>query len=113
MKKILFIGLLLTIVLVSGCTGPTKPEQPTPTGISSSTIDIKGSAFVPTTITVPSETTVTWTNKDSATHTITGNNFDSGPLSQDQTFSQVFNETGTFDYYCKIHPSMRGRVIVQ
>lgn len=52
------------------------------------------------------------TNRDSTPHIITGENFDSGSISQDKTFNQTFKETGTFQYYCTIHPSMKGKVIV-
>ncbi len=55
---------------------------------------------------------ITWTNRDSAPHTITGDNFDSGSISQGSTFSQTFKDAGTFDYVCTIHPSMKGKVVV-
>lgn len=58
MQKIV-IGLVLTIVLISGCAGPTKPEQPTPNGVSGTTVYIKGFAFDPGTITVSNGTTIT------------------------------------------------------
>ncbi len=117
MKKIL-IGLgLVFIVLISGCAGPKQEqvptkEQSTQNEVSGTTVDIKGFVFDPSTITVPSGTTVTWTNRDSAPHTITGDNFDSGSISQGSTFSQTFKDVGTFDYVCTLHPSMKGKVVV-
>lgn len=107
-KKILIIGFLTTIVLISGCTGPSEKT----TSVRSSTVDINGSAFIPATVIVPNGTTVVWTNKDSTSHTITGNDFDSGSVSRGQAFSHTFKETGTFEYHCKIHPNMKGNVIV-
>ena len=110
-EKILFIGFLATIVLISGCTGPSEKN----TSVGVSTVDISGYAFIPATIVVPNGTTVVWTNKDSTPHTITGNDFDSGSISQGQAFSHTFKETGTFEYHCKIHPNtpnMKGNVIV-
>lgn len=118
MQKII-IGLVLIIVLISGCAGPkSTPKQSTPNGVTGKTVsgtdvDIKGFAFDPGTITVSKGTTVTWTNRDSVVHTITGDNFDSGPISQDKTFSQTFKDIGTFEYRCTKHPSMKtGKVIV-
>jgi len=77
-------------------------------------VSIQNFAFSPATITVPVGTTVTWTNKDSVAHTVTSRNgtFDSGTLHQGDTFQFTFNSPGTYDYYCTIHPSMTGRVIV-
>jgi plastocyanin len=73
-------------------------------------------AFSPATLTVSAGTTVTWTNKDSATHTVTstqGNVLNSPNMPQGSTFSFTFNQKGTFDYHCSIHQSMTGQVIVQ
>ncbi len=114
MRKIWIVGLLMAVVLISGCYGTQKTTTPTaePRAATVNSVEIKGFAFNPATITVAKGTTVTWTNKDSAAHTVTGSGFDSGSLSKGQTFSYTFNEAGTFDYICTIHPSMKGKVIV-
>lgn len=124
MKKTWIIGLLVLVVLISGCTyGPKTTSQPAPaqspaittaTTASGATaaVEIKGFAFNPATLTIQKGTTVTWTNKDSAPHTVTGDAFGSETLSQGQAFVHTFNEAGTFEYSCHIHPSMRGKVIV-
>ena len=77
-------------------------------------MNIEGFAFQPATLTVPPGTVVTWTNQDSAPHTVTSTDgkFDSGSLGQGQKFSFNFTEPGVYDYHCKIHPSMRGQVEV-
>lgn len=110
MKSKWLIGFLVIAVLISGCTG-TKPEKQQ---AATNAVVIKGFAFNPETITIPKGTTVTWTNEDSVQHTVTeiNNVFSSDILSQGQTFSYTFNETGTFEYQCHIHPNMRGKVIV-
>lgn len=102
------------MILISGCTGPkqTQIPQSTPNEISNTTVDIKGFAFEPGTITVPIGTTITWTNRDSVQHTVTGDIFGSSSISQNDTYSHSFPDAGTFDYYCAIHPNMRGKVIV-
>ncbi|MFL6399686.1 MAG: plastocyanin/azurin family copper-binding protein [Nitrososphaeraceae archaeon] len=38
--------------------------------------------------------------------------FDSSMLSQNQTFSHKFNTAGEFPYFCQLHPTMVGKVIV-
>lgn len=78
-------------------------------------VSIKNFAFSPATITVKKGTTVTWTNEDSVSHTVTGDN--GGPSSeligQGDTYTYTFNEVGTFGYHCKPHPSMVGKVVVE
>jgi plastocyanin len=61
-------------------------------------------------------TTVTWTNNDSAPHTVTqsgGGGFQSGAINQGGTFSFTFDTAGTFDYFCEFHPNMTGTITVR
>lgn len=113
MKKIIIIGMIFVgIILISGCAGPKQTQvSPTSNG-PNATVDIKVFAFDPSTITVQRGTTVTWTNRDSASHTVTGDIFGSGSIPQNGEYSHTFQEAGTFDYHCKIHPNMQGKVIV-
>src|SRR5574337_207231 len=77
-------------------------------------VTIQNFAFGPDTLTIPVGTTVTWTNKDSVSHTVTSKNgtFDSGALSQGQTFQFTFNAPGPYDYSCTLHRSMTAKIIV-
>ena len=117
MRKIWFIGLLVVVVLISGCyqgPGTGTPNATSQPG-AQYTVEIRDFTFAPDTLTVPSGTTVTWVNRDSAPHTATSTTdaFDSGRLEQGQTYSYTFDEAGTFEYSCTVHPSMpRGKVIV-
>ena len=78
-------------------------------------IDISGMAFSPSTLTISVGDTITWTNQDSAPHSATGDNgeFDSGTLSNGQTFSFTFTTTGTYTYHCAIHNGMTATIIVE
>ena len=79
--------------------------------------------WLPAEVTVDVGGEVTWSNDDSAAHTVTsgtpsdsdsvGALFDSSLLMADLTFSQTFDEVGTVDYFCIVHPWMQGVVIVQ
>jgi len=78
-------------------------------------IEISGFAFKPDTLTVPSGTTVTWTNLDGPPHTVTTleTQYDSGWLSTGDIFSYTFDGNGTYEYYCTIHPFMKATIIVE
>jgi plastocyanin len=77
-------------------------------------VDAKNFAFDPKTVTIKVGQTVTWTNQDSVTHTVTGDGgIDSDDLSKGKSYSKTFDTEGTFDYHCSPHPQMTGQVIVQ
>lgn len=92
---------------------PTPVVAPSPNAVTSPNVSIQNFAFNPGTLTVKKGTTVTWTNNDVVPHEPKSNTFDSGPLANGQSFSFTFNQTGTFDYSCAIHPSMTGKIIVE
>ncbi len=77
-------------------------------------------AYQPANIEVVWGTTVTWTNQDTAVHSVVlphiidseTNIRESGPLSQGQSFNYTFQARGTFQYYCIEHPDMIGIVTV-
>ncbi len=79
-------------------------------------VTIQNFAFSPQTITIAPGTTVVWTQKDSAPHTVTSddNAFPaSSDLSAGQTYSYTFTKPGTYAYHCAVHPNMTAMVIVQ
>jgi plastocyanin len=88
------------------------PAQENPQATVSN-ISIQNFAFNPATLTVKPGTTVIWTNNDTAPHQIKSEAFNSASMSKGQTFSFTFPDAGTYDYFCSIHPSMKGRIIVQ
>jgi plastocyanin len=83
-------------------------------GPGANAVWIQGMAFTPSSITVTAGTTITWTNKDAITHTVTSDTgvFDSGNISSGSSFSYTFSTAGTYQYHCKIHASMTGSVVV-
>ena len=92
--------------------------------IKESTVEIVGleSPFYnPNTIKVSTGQTITFDNVDGNLHTITSvksgttehdGKFDTGLLQPGETFELTLNEKGTHDYYCALHTSMRGTIIV-
>lgn len=71
--------------------------------------------YDPLRIEVAPGTTVTWTNNDSTVHTVTDvdNGFDSELINPDETWSYIFESEGEYNYYCTIHPWMKGTVEVE
>jgi YVTN family beta-propeller protein len=57
---------------------------------------------------------VVWTNADAVPHTVTGDGglWGSGDIGGGQSFTMSFDKPGTYSYYCKYHPMMRGTVLV-
>ena len=116
---------LAGVLAVAPYAGPaTATPLPAPTSATFSdgarttqqvAVSIRDFAFSPTPITVAAGTTVTWTNEDSAAHTVTFDDASvpsSEVLARGATFSITFATAGTYTYYCSIHPSMRGTVTV-
>ncbi len=76
--------------------------------------DCADQCFVPNVAHVAIGGIVTWKNVDTAAHTATEMNskFDSSIVTVNGEFSHTFEEAGTFDYMCIVHPWMKGQVIV-
>jgi plastocyanin len=94
-----------------------SPTTPSPQSSNSSSVSIANMSFSPATLTVKKGTSVTWTNNDSVVHTVTATtNKEHGPnsgnISPGKTYSFTFNDEGTFNYFCEVHPSMTGKVTV-
>jgi plastocyanin len=102
----------------------TLPQKPIFANVTISTGASTQSAgqkyFDPAQIPVKVGTTVVWTNKDSAAHTVTSGNpsagpsgtFDSGLIKSGNTFQYKFSSAGATEYFCTIHPWMTGKVTV-
>ena len=75
--------------------------------------------FIPSRIEVAPGSTVTWTNQDTVDHTVTAGtpghpsgDFDR-PLGKTATALLTLGEAGTYPYFCSIHTSMRGEIVVR
>jgi plastocyanin len=109
----------------SGGVKPVAGETKVSIVPGAGTLGDKG--FSPNPINVKVGDTVTWTNSDNMEHTVTsgtgpsdrsnGKQFDSGlsgptVLIAGKTFSQQFTKVGEFPYFCRIHPTLVGKVVV-
>ena len=71
--------------------------------------------YSPVPLTIKVGTTVTWINHDDIPHTVdsTQGKFKSAALDTDDKFEFRFTEAGEYPFYCRIHPKMTGKIIVQ
>jgi plastocyanin len=69
--------------------------------------------FKPAEITVAVGDTIKWVNNDVMAHTATVNGGMDVTIPPHQSASIVVTMAGTTDYYCRFHPNMRGRIVVQ
>lgn len=77
------------------------------------TVKIQDFSFMPNAISINKGDSITWTNQDSAVHSTTQDaTLWSSDLSQGASFNFVFNDAGTYTYFCRFHPAMRGTVTV-
>ena len=137
-KKILISGLIISAIIISSIlslqfgqvesssdvqdkntieklatvTMPTKSSRPG--------CDETNTCYIPSKISIIQGESVTWLNEDAAFHTVTSGTyenpngmFDSGHLDPNESFTVKFEESGTFDYFCTLHPWMKGKVIVE
>jgi plastocyanin len=78
---------------------------------------VQGEEFNPAVLTVTAGTIVTWTNSDMEDHTVTSYtsipSFNGYLNASGGTFSYTFTTSGTYPYYCTIHPYMLGTIIVK
>ena len=76
-------------------------------------VEIRQFKFFPATLEVKAGDTIIWRNLDAAPHTATAENWDSGRLNRNQTWTLKVANRGTFRYICTYHPGMKGQIIVK
>jgi plastocyanin len=109
---------VLLVMLMTGaaaCSGSEDAESgdDDSEGAQTATITIARFAFDgPAGVSVGD--TVTVVNDDTVTHTWTAREgpFDSGAIDPGTDFTYTFDESGAFDYFCAIHPTMEGTISV-
>ena len=112
-RRLAMFLLCMTMVLPAGAAlAPVRSASNQPAKVA---VTIDNFSFSPATVTVAPGTTVVWTNQDDVPHTVTSdeNVFGSSALDTGERFEFTFKKAGTFPYYCKVHPTMTGKVVVQ
>ncbi|MSV33839.1 MAG: hypothetical protein EXS76_03890 [Nitrosarchaeum sp.] len=105
---------------VEESSGPETVSVEIPKGTSSPGCETSNACFSPASLTINSGDTVEWTNVDTVTHTVTSGSpangpsgvFDSSLIMGGASFENTFDEAGSYDYFCMIHPWMAGNIQV-
>jgi amicyanin len=100
-------AMMLAAVVLPGWADTATQARP---------VSIDNFTFGPQTLTVKAGTTVTWTNKDDIPHGIASDNnafTKSKALDTDDSYSFTFTTPGTYQYFCYVHPFMKGTVVVE
>lgn len=118
----LAIAVALALLLLSLAIGRSAP--PASAGATTSTrapaqasagarVNIPGFKFRPQTLSVAKGTRVLFVNSSGAPHTATRRgSFDTSRIKAGQSVAVRFGSKGTFRYFCKLHPFMRGTIVV-
>lgn len=113
MKRVLFLAIILATT-AAACGGDST-DTTAGAGAGEETVEIAGLAFSPETLTIAPGTTVTWVSADpDLPHTSNSDDevWSSGNLNDGEEFSFTFEEAGTFPYFCEVHPTMTGTIVV-
>jgi len=98
---------LVVTALALGLTGPAAG--------ATTSIQIKRTGFVPATVTINLNDSVTWKNTDTIDHQVVANGgqFASPILGPGKSYTFTFRNSGTFRYHDGLHPTLRGTVTVR
>lgn len=78
-------------------------------------VNISDFAFSPAKLTIKAGDTVRWANRGDASHTAddTGKKWKTGTIKRGNSGKVTFDTAGNFNYFCKFHPSMKGKITVK
>ncbi len=98
-----------------GGGGRDASRDPATQGGPDEAVAIEDFVYRPGNLQIAAGSKVTWTNNDSAPHSATesGRTWDTGVLARGKSATITFRTPGTFEYFCTVHPSMKGRIEVR
>ena len=104
-----------------GQCGPATHVVEIPEGTALPGCETDDTCYLPPLVTASVGDTVVWDNIDNAAHTVTYGDpqtfptpiFDSGLIAPGIEYEFTFDEPGTYDYFCIVHPWMVGQIVVE
>ncbi len=99
---------------------PQTVDVSIPTGTSSPGCEETNECYLPDSVSIKAGDTVIWANDDTAAHTVTSGSpsegpsgiFDSSLVIAGDSFEVTFDNSGSYDYFCIVHPWMTGSIQV-
>jgi amicyanin len=109
MTSLTFRSAILACIVSLCAISPAAAQE------KAAEIHIDNFAFTPAEITVSPGTTLTWENRDDIPHNVvaTDKSFRSKVMDTEQKFSFTFGTPGVYEYFCALHPHMKGKVVVK
>jgi plastocyanin len=127
------VASLAAGLFMAGCSLFPNASLDSAEDRATNAVSIQGLAFAPGKLTVPMGTRVSWSNKDDVKHIVTSGKpgrdavpgvskgtpakptgiFDQAMAPSGSTFAFTFDKAGTYTYFCRIHSSMRGVIVVR
>ena len=108
---------VVALAIASGASSNPNTTQSVSSspGMNGTEVKIDNFVFNPTVIVVKAGTKVVWTNKDDIPHTVdsTDGKFKSNALDTEDKFEFNFTAPGEYPFFCRMHPKMTGKVVVQ
>jgi plastocyanin len=116
MRRLILLSAIVAFAVACAGDDPqatTTSALPDP-GPDRYAVVMESFAFTPAELTVPVGATVVWTNRHAANHDVVATDglFRSPLFGTGETYSFTFTEPGEYPYFCSIHPSMQGKIIV-
>ena len=107
-----FLGQLVVCLCLAA---PAALAMDSPSSAENDSVMIKNFAFAPVTLHVRTGATVIWKNLDGEPHTVVSDSgaFRSGALDEGDAFQFTFDKPGTYQFFCSVHPHMRGTIVVE
>ncbi|MGC1132535.1 MAG: plastocyanin/azurin family copper-binding protein [Nitrososphaeraceae archaeon] len=111
---LLFAFVLFSDLPSTNIVEAQNHSEPTNATILLDSTNLGDKAYQPNPIEIPVWGSVSWTNDDHIAHSVTATEgeFDSAVMQPDEVFEYTFDKVGGFEYYCMLHPSMVGQVVV-
>jgi plastocyanin len=112
------LGLAVVLALPSAAGAsvgtPSYVAATTAMQYAGASVSIVDFAFSPSYVEIPAGGSVSWYNAGGAPHTVTSSSgaFGSGTISPGGGYGVTLTVPGTYTYYCSIHPSMAGTIVV-
>lgn len=112
MRLVLVMLAGLLALALSACGTNEASTAAAGADVEGPTVSIENMSYTPDALTVEAGDTVTWVwNDGTIAHDVAGDGFQSEVISEG-TFSHRFDEPGTYEYICTLHPNMTGTIEV-